>query len=54
MQPKISMIFREKCKRVRQDNIPAYHSDMSVYWQDNAYSLKLVNSTLEVSVMGLD
>ena len=58
-QPRIAIIFRGKVKRVRPDEEAAWHPDVDVLWQENAWadtqcSVNWVNSTLKSSVQDLD
>ena len=58
-QPRIAIIFRGQGKRISLDEKIAWHQDVDVYWQCNAWadtkvSLKWVKGTLSKSVQGLD
>ena len=58
-QPRIAIIFRGKGKRVRPDEKAAWHPNVDVFWQENAwadtkFSVDWVNSTLKSSVEDLD
>ena len=51
-QPRIAIIFRGTGKRVRQDEQNAWHPDVDVLWQENAWadtacSVEWVNKTLK-------
>ena len=56
---KPALIFRGKGKRISQDEVLAYDTDVDVYWQanawaDTAFSVKLVKNTLSNAVANLD
>ena len=58
-QPRIAAIFRGQGKRISLDEKIAWHQDVDVYWQCNAWadtkvSLEWVKGTLSKSVQGLD
>ena len=37
-QPRIAIIFRGKGKQIRQEEKNAWHQDVDVYWQTNAWA----------------
>ena len=52
---KIAIIFRGKGKRISDDELKAYHKDVHIYWQTNAwadteFSVNWVRSTLKPAV----
>lgn len=56
---KPALIFRGTGKRVSQDEVTAYHSDVDVYWQpnawaDTAFSVEWVRRTLSKDVADLN
>ena len=58
-QPRTTIIFRGQGKRISLDEKIAWHQDVDVYWQRNAWadtkvSLECVKGTLSKSVQGLD
>ena len=57
-QPRIAIIFRGQGKRISLDEKIAWHQDVDVYWQCNAWAdtkvaLKWVKGTLSKSVQAL-
>ena len=57
-QPRIAVIYRDKGKRVRPDEKAAWHPDVDVLWQENAWadttvSVNWVNITLKPVVENL-
>ena len=57
-QPRIAIIFRGQGKRISLDEKIAWHQDVDVYWQCNAWvdtkvALKWVKDTLSKSVQAL-
>jgi len=58
-QARIAIIFRGKGKRIREDEQDAWHPDVDIYWQENAWadtacSVKWVEKTLQPLVKDLD
>ena len=58
-QPRIAIIFRGQGKRISLDEKIAWHQDVDVYWQCNAWadtkvSLEWVKGMLSKSVQGLN
>ena len=56
---KPALIFRVKGKRISQDEVLAYDTDVDVYWQpntwaDTTFSVKWVKNTLSNAVANLD
>ena len=56
---KPALIFRGKGKRISQDEVLAYDTDVDVYWQpnawvDTAFSVKWVKNTISNAVANLD
>ncbi|XP_065665464.1 uncharacterized protein LOC136086894 [Hydra vulgaris] len=54
-----ALIFRGKGKRISQDEVLAYYTDVDVYWQpnawaDTAFSVKWAKNTLSNAVANLD
>ena len=58
-EPRITVIFRGKGKRVRPDEKAAWHPDVDVLWQENAWadktvSVNWVNTTIKYVVKNLE
>ena len=58
-QPRIAAIFRGKGKKVRPDEKAAWHPNVDVLWQENAWadttvSINWVNATLKPVVENLE
>ena len=58
-EPRITVIFRGKGKRVRPDEKAAWHPDVDVLWQENAWadktvSVNWVNTTIKHVVENLE
>ena len=58
-QPRITVIFLGKGKRMRPDEKAVWHLDVNVLWQENAWtdatvSVKWVNITLKTVVENLE
>ena len=58
-QPRIAVIFRCKGKRVHPDEKAAWHPDVDVLWQENAWAdttvlVNWVNTTLKPVVENLE
>ena len=56
---RIAIIFRSSEKRISSDEIKAYHPDVDVYWQGNAWadttlSVEWVKQTLKEGIKQLD
>ena len=58
-RPNITIIFGGTGKRIRPDEKAAYHPDVDVYcqtnaWADTEYSVDLINSTVKVLVKDIE